>query len=125
MRRFEGGWLEFTRNYPKRNQKYDKIEVDKVKGPFRSFNKWENISNLLLYHDKENKRVTVGIKQHLQLRTEYKITFGKEKKTKRDNNDDEDDRDDDEEDRRQNKNEINVKVSVGKRPVPVFWFTLS
>lgn len=103
VRRFEGGWLEFTIDYPDRNQKYDMIEVDEVNGAFRSINRWENISNLLLYHDTEKKTVKVGIKKHLPYLPEYEITFHPEKKLKKNH-----DKDDD-------KTEREVEVKLGKR----------
>lgn len=109
MRRFQGGWLEFTIDYPDRNQKYDMIKVDKVNGAFRSFNRWENISNLLLYHDTEKKTVTVGIKKQLQHSRKYKITFHPEKMSKRDKDDDDDDDGDDDD-----KKEREVEVKLGK-----------
>lgn len=112
MRSFEGGWLEFTIDYPDHNQKYDMIKVDKVNGAFTSFNRWENISSLLLYHDTENKTVKVGIKKHWRLSEEYKITFYPEKMSKKDNDDDNDDDDDGDDD---DKQEREVKVKLGKR----------
>lgn len=106
MRGFKGGWLEFTSNYPNRNQKYDMVKVDKVM--FRSFNTWENIGNLLLYHDTENKTVTVGIRPRLQLSTKYKIRFYPEKRSKKYADDDDDDDDDD-------NNKRKVEVRIGER----------
>ena len=100
MRGCRGGWLEFTSSYPNRKKNYDTIKVDKVKGAFRSLDAWENISNLLLYHDTTNKIVKVGLKQHSLLRTEYKISFSTEKRSKKDDDHDA---------------KGAVKVSVGER----------
>lgn len=58
---FKGGWLEFSIKYPRKNQNYKRIEVDDNRA-LQSFNQWESISNLLLYHDIENKELKVSIK---------------------------------------------------------------
>lgn len=72
---FRGGWLEFSVRYPKKNRTYKWIKVDDSRA-VQSFNSWENVSNLLLYHDTRNKEVKVGIKDlKLDTTKTYEIKF--------------------------------------------------
>lgn len=106
---FKGGWLEFSGWYP-RLKLYTLIKVNKA--AVKSFNRWETVGNLQLYHDTERKEVKVGIKAPPWSRKQYEIQFYPEKRSERhDDEDDEDDEDDDGDDDNRDKRTVDVELS--------------